>query len=289
MADLPLSDPRAEAAAEDAAAAAALAAHEAATTDTPETPDTPDVGSADPPETPEADATPETPPEPKPRKTIEDKFRDRTAHLTKTISTKDAELTQALAELEAARKLLQAQGVEPPSATTITPVTAAPTPGARTYTAEEFQAEAARVAEAQRFTDAANAAYEAGTKKFPDFEEAVSNLNGLGIMSPTLLDAALATDAAPDVIHHLGTDPDEAARIMSLSPVRMAAEMTKLAAKLTAPKAFSTSNAPAPIRPVDGAVTPTIDIRRISESDDMKAYAAARAKQGSKWAVGMRG
>ncbi len=149
---------------------------------------------------------------------------------------------------------------------------------------------AARVAAHNEFTRQSNAMYDAGKTAHPEtWEMAVGNLNDMGIMSPTLLEAAMATDSGAAVINHLGTDPEEAARIVSLPPARMGAELAKLAIKLSTPAKKDTpvSRVPAPITPLRPNAAPTVNLERISEGDDMAVYAAARAAQGSRWAKGM--
>lgn len=263
-------DLRAEAAAEDAAAAE-LAANPPEPEHEPE------------PEPEPVEAATDDPPA-KPEKNPTKALVGRIGHLTKQLSAKDAAIEAANARAEAAERLLNASGTPPAEpATTERP---APANG-RYYTVEEFQAEAARVAAAQEFNRQSNEVFDKGNEAFPDWVDAVTNLNALGIMSPTLLEAAMATDAAAAVIHHLGTDPDEAARITSLPPARMGAELAKLGLKLAAPKSAAVSRAPAPIRPVTGQATPTVDLARLSESGSMKEYAAARKAQGSRWAESM--
>ena len=62
------------------------------------------------------------------------------------------------------------------------------------------------------------------------------------------LAAAMETGAAHQILYKLGDDPGEAKRLMSLSPVKQAAELAALAANLKAPTA--PSGAPAPIQPI---------------------------------------
>lgn len=59
--------------------------------------------------------------------------------------------------------------------------------------------------------------------------------------------AAIETGEAPGLLHQLGGNLNEAARILALSPVKMAVELTKLAAKPLEP----VSGAPKPIRPLE--------------------------------------
>lgn len=111
---------------------------------------------------------------------------------------------------------------------------------------QKAEAKAAQAA----FDAECNAAYEKGKQSFPDFETALGNFRLLGGLPPQLVDAAIATGEAHKVLYELGKDPDEATRIMSLSPTRMAVELAKKAVSAPAPKPVS--KAPAPVRPIDG-------------------------------------
>jgi hypothetical protein len=62
----------------------------------------------------------------------------------------------------------------------------------------------------------------------------------------SFLVAAIETGEGARIIHDLGGNLDEAARIMAMSPMRMAVELTKLSMRQAAP----TTSAPRPIRPV---------------------------------------
>lgn len=66
----------------------------------------------------------------------------------------------------------------------------------------------------------------------------------------TLLEAAMETGEGARVIHALGADPNEAARLMSLPPVKMALEVAKLAAAKAADVPLT--GAPKPVTPIGG-------------------------------------
>jgi hypothetical protein len=235
-----------------------------------------------------AEATTETPA--KPKKTAEELLRSRLGHTTKQLSTKDEEIGRLQRELEAARSLVgaapKADGEAPaPARTDVNPDTG------RTYTQAEFEQAVSAKAAADVFNTQANAMYDDGASKFDDWRDTVETLNAMQLMTPVLLDAAMATDDGASVIHHLGGDLEEAQRIAALPPARMGAELARIAMRLGATKAPAISRAPAPAPRVDGAANPQIDLERISQDNDMNAYVAARAKQGSPWAqpVGRRG
>lgn len=248
---------------------------------------------------PVAEAAPEpaeTPPEgeKKPKKSVEEALKGRVGHLTKTLNTKDAELVEERRLRQAAETLLAA-GRRPEGEADAPPASAQahitdPAQG-RTYTQAEFEEQVHQTAAAAAFNKAADDMYDAGVAKYPDFKDAMDTLRAVGILgkdSPVavnLLDAAMATDNGAAVMHHLGNDIDEATRIANLPPIRMAAELTKLATKLGVPKQTPISSAPAPIRGVNGSASPTVDLERAAADggNDMSAYAAARTKQVPRW------
>lgn len=269
----PLSDPMAEALAEDAA--------DAARTATPirvldsETPA--EAVSAE----PAVDATP-APTDPAPTDDAGKKRRTPVEVLQSRIGAKTKEAARLQTELLAARALLAAQRNGEGETTTPPPA------GERTYTRAEMEAEAHRVSEERAFNQRANDTYSAGKEKFGDWETNMQTLRDTGFMSSELVDAAIASGAAADVLNHLGGNVDEAERISALSPVRMGVELGKLATKLGAPKSARISSAPAPIETVSGNVTPAMDFAKLAEGDSMAAWVEARKKAGDPWAIGRR-
>lgn len=111
------------------------------------------------------------------------------------------------------------------------------------------QQEAARQVAEQRFNEACNKVYASGKSEFQDFDTSVANLQLVG-MGRDFLELTATSDAGAKLIHYLGTDLDEAARIASLPPLQMARELTKLEIKLSQVKPKPVSNAPAPISPI---------------------------------------
>lgn len=109
--------------------------------------------------------------------------------------------------------------------------------------------EAAKMLAEKTFNDQCNAVYSAGKAEFQDFDQSVANLQMVGA-NREFLELATTTDAGHKLIHHLGSDLDEAARILSLPPVQMARELTKLEMKLSQPVSKPVSKAPEPIKPI---------------------------------------
>ncbi|MGE6498644.1 hypothetical protein [Cupriavidus metallidurans] len=107
----------------------------------------------------------------------------------------------------------------------------------------------------QRDFDAAcNKTFEAGKKDFPDFEQSLRTFGMLGGAPQEFLEAVTSMDGGHKVIHHLGANPEEAERLLSLPPLRMAMELTRIEASLS--KAPPVSKAPPPISPVGGRAAP---------------------------------
>jgi len=105
----------------------------------------------------------------------------------------------------------------------------------------------------QEFNRRCNEVAEVGRRAYPDFDLQVSRLVGLvdsndpqGVQGyNAFLNAALETGEASKIIHALGGDLNEASRILSLNPVRMAVELTRMAEK----PVRELSSAPRPLNP----------------------------------------
>ena len=131
------------------------------------------------------------------------------------------------------------------------------------------QQEASRMIAEQRFNESCNKVYAEGAKEFKDFDQAVANLHMVGA-NRDFLELAATSDAGAKLLHHLGSDLDEAARILSLSPVQMARELTKLEIKLAQPVAKPVSKAPAPISPIAGGGVTSKDPVEMSDAEFAK-------------------
>lgn len=97
-------------------------------------------------------------------------------------------------------------------------------------------------------------------------------------LTPHIARALIESDMAPQLMHHLTTNPDEVERIAAFSPARQGVELGKLEAKLSAAP-VKTSKAPPPISPIGGAKANTGDLSKASMDD----YIAMRKKQGAAW------
>lgn len=92
-------------------------------------------------------------------------------------------------------------------------------------------------------------------------------------------------DNGGQVLQHFTTDPDEYERLIGLTPLKMASEVTKLAEKLAKPKAKEVSRVPPPNEPLGGNArndTP------LSDKDPMDVWIKKRTKQVAERAAAKR-
>lgn len=145
---------------------------------------------------------------------------------------------------------------------------------------EKAQQIAEGIAAKREFDNACNGVFEKGTKDYADFDSALSNFRLLGGLPPTLVEAAIESGEAPKVLYELGKNPDEAARILQMSPTRMAVAVAKLAAKQPPPPpAPPVSKAPSPIKPLAGAARVETDPDQMSTEEWMAWHDAREAKK----------
>lgn len=196
----------------------------------------------------------------------------------------DASTRATAAEARAAEALAQVAANKAASPTT-TPAPA-PTPAPQLSEAEiERRAEIKAVQKAQqtRFNEACEKIVNQGEKEFKDFGDAIKNLGMVGAIgdkvSPEFLETAVELNNPHKVLHHLGMNPDMAAKIAAMPPKKMALEMARLEATLDRPApAAAVSSAPAPIIPVTGAANPAL--KTLTDPDiDSKDWFELRARQ----------
>lgn len=137
---------------------------------------------------------------------------------------------------------------------------------------QRIQTAAAQLVETQRFNDRSNDVYLAGKAEHPDFDESLKNLGMLGA-SPEFFKSIVDLDDAHKVLHALGSNPEEAARILALSPLKQGRELERLASKPAPAKTKKpVSNAPDPISSrVSGSGSKAVDLDNASIDDFMKA------------------
>jgi len=170
------------------------------------------------------------------------------------VDWRDRRIAQLTARLREAQQQAPATGAVSEAAPA--PVAPAATPAAGTDAQIEARAQQiASVAEFNRQCDAAAAEGRAkfGTEVFGSRVQSLQRLVDPGDQRSlaafnTFLSSALETGEAPRLIHELGADLDEASRILSLPPAKMAVELTKRA--LAKPVEEEPSGAPKPPTPI---------------------------------------
>lgn len=118
----------------------------------------------------------------------------------------------------------------------------------------QIETRAYALAQQQEFNRRCNEVADAGRTQYGDFDAKVAKLVGLVdgndpqavTMYNQFLSAAIETGEASRLIYALGSDLDEASRILGLNPTRMAVELTKMAFR----PASEISNAPRPLNPI---------------------------------------
>lgn len=110
-------------------------------------------------------------------------------------------------------------------------------------------------------------------QKYADYD-AVTRNKAVPITSE-IVELAMDSDVGPELVYHLGKNPQEADRIAALPPKRLAVEIGRLEAKLTAPKPIVTPP-PDPVTPIGsgGSASMQKDPSKMSMSE----YVAWRAK-----------
>lgn len=123
-------------------------------------------------------------------------------------------------------------------------------------TPDEIRAEAKRLIQQEKFDADCNKVFDAGKTEFPDWDSSLRTFQMLGGAPAEFLEAVTAMDGGHKVLHHLGQNPEEAERLLSLPPLRMALELARLETKVGQATPKPVSNAPAPITPVGGKSAP---------------------------------
>jgi len=190
---------------------------------------------------PKIELTPQPEPEAKPEPAPKQDWRDK----------RIAQLTARLREVQSKAPVATPE----PSGT---PAPAGALDPASFSAAVEVAAEAKAEAKTALavFNEACNLTAAKGKAAYKDFDSSVKNLQTLidggdpkeAAAYNSFVYAAIETGEGAKVLYELGQDPDEAMRIMSLSPVKMGIEMAKRA--LGAGPAREISNAPRPITSV---------------------------------------
>lgn len=164
---------------------------------------------------------------------------------------RDARIAQLTAKLKEAQGQAKSevQGAETP-----VPVVAQMPEFEIERRARELSAQQSQI---NAFNSACQAVADQGKVSFGDFDARINELKQLAgdgdlqqqMMYNSFIAAAIETGEAPRLLHELGGNLNEAARIMALPPFKMAVELTKLS--MTRPGGEA-SRAPKPITPIGG-------------------------------------
>jgi hypothetical protein len=212
---------------------------------------------------------------------------DTPAWAEKRLNRITAQKYAARAEADAARK--EAASLRERLATYERPADSDSKQG---YREEDVHALAEKLADqkvkAREFDSKANAIVKSGEKEFKaDFGTSVKALQSVGALfndngtPTTLLESVMDCDEPHKIMHFLGSNPDEAEDLLSLSPRAQARAITKLELKLLTEQSAilaaipKTSKAPAPIKPVGSVASAGAE----PNAKDTKAWIAWRNKQ----------
>lgn len=145
----------------------------------------------------------------------------------------------------------------------------------------QVEQRAAQRVQQEKFNEACNGIFDKGVEEFGDFKEALNNLSLVGATgkdaNPAFLAAITELDGAHKVLHHLGKNPELAEKIISMSPAKMAIELSRVEAGLSKPKEKAVSKAPEPIKPLGGTAKNTVSLS--DDKVDMDRWLEERNKQ----------
>jgi len=141
----------------------------------------------------------------------------------------------------------------------------------------EIQRQAQEIARNQSWKETTDRVWSEGLNKYGDWAPQLNNMAQLlGGIPQTLTEAAIETGTPHEVLYHLAKNPDEAARIVMLPPMKQAVAIAKLAQTMNAPKRVS--SAPPPVTPKVqgiGSAVASLDDPNIS----MEEWARLRNEQ----------
>lgn len=109
--------------------------------------------------------------------------------------------------------------------------------------------------------------------KYADYDAVTRNPNVP--ITGEIVELAMDSDVGPELVYHLGKNPQEAARIAALPPKRQAVEIGRLEARLTAPKPVI-APPPDPVTPISGGGS--AQAQKDPSKMSMSEYVAWRAK-----------
>lgn len=265
-------------------APAAAPAAEPPAAPAPEAGGDPPAPAADAPAPAPADVGDE-PPAPKPTRTPwQDKRVDKYAAIAKAAEERAtaaaAEAAENRRQLDAYRALYGADAV-PPAAPAAAP--AAPATGA-TYTQEDVQREAQRIAGLNRLNERCDAMFTAGKAAHGDGFVAACSAAGKAFGADLagrvdFFEAITDLPNGADVYAQLAGDLDHFAEVLAMSPMKLGMELAKLSAAGATKKEPIVSRVPAPIEPLEGSGGGDFNPETASMDDYEKDFEARRARR----------
>jgi hypothetical protein len=121
---------------------------------------------------------------------------------------------------------------------------------------------AREIALVEKVTEKSNQIAKEGSKRFPDFMEAVAAIteelgplfDQRGRPAPAM-EAILDSDKPADLLHFLGKNPDLASELEGLTPAQMGRRIARLETQMVEQAKPKTSAAPKPLEPVRGGAS----------------------------------
>jgi len=103
----------------------------------------------------------------------------------------------------------------------------------------------------------------------PDFDEALNNVADIAFAQSTL-DAVRDHEKGAEIAYLLGKDPVKAYQIASLPPMQQLMALGEIAAKTNLTKPKVVTNAPPPVKPIQGGSSASPDISKMSTDEYIK-------------------
>jgi hypothetical protein len=106
---------------------------------------------------------------------------------------------------------------------------------------------------------------EKATAEMPDFEDVVASSEVP--MTEPMRSAIMESDAGPKLAYYLANNPDEAADIARMTPIRAISALGRIEERLSKPVAKQVTSAPAPLTPVGGSAKVAKDPGEMSQAE----------------------
>lgn len=114
--------------------------------------------------------------------------------------------------------------------------------------AQEILEQRSKAEQTERLREQYDERVEKARERYADFVAVVEN--PLLTINEAMAEFIMDSEHGPDVGYYLGKNPDKAAQIAQLSPVRAARELSRIEAEIASKPKASPSKAPDPITPV---------------------------------------